>query len=41
MKDWVTLLTAVIQLITAAILLQKGRGEKRKGTPKRRVRRRR
>lgn len=41
MKDWVTLLTAFIQLITAAILLQKGREEKETGTPKRRIRRRR
>jgi hypothetical protein len=32
MKDWVTLLTAIIQLITATLLLK----DKKKGTKKRR-----
>lgn len=41
MKDWVTLLTAIIQMITAHILYIKTREEKKKGTPKRRLRRRR
>jgi hypothetical protein len=31
MKDWVTLLTAIIQLITATLLLK----DKKKGTKKR------
>ncbi|WP_285890193.1 hypothetical protein [Paenibacillus macerans] len=40
MKDWVTLITAIIQLLTAAMMLLKSR-EKEKGTHKRRIRRRR
>lgn len=38
MKDWVTLITAIIQLLTALLLLSR---EKEKGTHKRRIRRRR
>jgi hypothetical protein len=37
MKDWVTLLTAIIQLITATLLLK----DKKKGTKKRRAPRKR
>ncbi len=40
MKDWVLLLTAIINMITAAINLRKGR-KKEKGTPRRKLRRRR
>ncbi|MGG4344902.1 hypothetical protein [Paenibacillus lautus] len=36
MKDWVTLLTAIIQLLTATLLLRKTREENKKGTKKRR-----
>ncbi|MFD1267585.1 hypothetical protein ACFQ3Y_09145 [Paenibacillus motobuensis] len=36
MKDWVTLLTAIIQFITAALILKKTREENKKGTKKRR-----
>jgi hypothetical protein len=37
MKDWVSLLTAIIQLITAGILLKKTkREENKKGTKKHR-----
>ncbi|MFD1176850.1 hypothetical protein ACFQ3W_11140 [Paenibacillus puldeungensis] len=32
MKDWVTLLTAIIQLLTAFVLLRKTREENKKGT---------
>lgn len=39
MKDWVTLITAIIQLLTAAMMLLSR--EKEKGTHKRRIRRRR
>ncbi|MFU1796953.1 hypothetical protein ACM1RC_24030 [Paenibacillus azoreducens] len=35
MKDWVTLLTTIIQLLTAIILLRKTREENKKGTKKR------
>ncbi|MET3846896.1 hypothetical protein [Paenibacillus sp. OAE614] len=41
MKDWVTLFTAIIQMVTAFILYMKTCEEKKKGTPKRRVRRKR
>jgi|GEM_PF-6675051 len=37
-RDWVLLLTAIVQLVTAIITIRK---ERKKGTPKRRVRRRR
>jgi len=40
MQDWVSLLTAIIQLVTAIMLLTVGRREKKKGT-KRRARRKR
>jgi len=40
MKDWVSLLTACIQLVTAIMLLSVSRKDKKKGT-KRRERRRR
>lgn len=38
LRDWVLLLTAIVQLITAITINRK---ERKKGTPKRRVRRRR
>lgn len=38
MKDWVTLLTAIIQCITAVTMLRNGRKQK---APKRRERRKR
>ncbi|MDR0269608.1 hypothetical protein [Paenibacillus sp.] len=41
MKDWVTLLTAIIQFITAILLLRKTREENKKGTKKRRDHRKR
>ncbi|WP_272880312.1 hypothetical protein [Paenibacillus azoreducens] len=42
MKDWVTLLTAIIQCATAIMILKKTkREENKKGTPKRRFRRKR
>ncbi|MFD3261837.1 hypothetical protein ACE3MQ_24875 [Paenibacillus lentus] len=39
MKDWVTLLTAIIQLITASLILK--REDNKKGTKKRRDHRKR
>ncbi|WP_275452168.1 hypothetical protein [Paenibacillus ehimensis] len=35
MKDWVLLLTAIIQLVTAIIALNNGRKKNKKGTKKR------
>lgn len=36
MKDWVNLLTAIIQLATAALLFKEKNKKKKKGTKKRR-----
>ncbi|WP_280174946.1 hypothetical protein [Paenibacillus uliginis] len=41
MKDWVGILTAIIQLVTAVMLYQMAAKGNKKGTKKRRVRRRR
>lgn len=41
MKDWVTLLTAITNLITAVIILSTKREENKKGTKKRRDHRKR
>jgi|GEM_PF-2585933 len=35
MKDWVSFLTAIIQLVTAIMLYSVGRKEKKKGTKRR------
>jgi hypothetical protein len=36
MKDWVGLLTAIIQLVTAVMFLRMAGKEKKKGTPRKR-----
>lgn len=41
MKDWVILATAIVQSYTAWLLLKKAREDNKKGTPKRRVGRKR
>ncbi|MEJ8306678.1 hypothetical protein [Saccharibacillus sacchari] len=41
MKDWVVLATAIIQAGTAWMLLKKAKEDNKKGTPKRRVGRKR